>query len=274
MNTEAYRVKPDENVKLDEIDPEDIDDFDGNKNEGKEELADLTTKLESLQETFYSAHKHGILIVLQGMDTSGKDGTVRHVFDGVNPAGVRVASFKAPTPLELSHDFLWRIHAQAPEKGEVVIFNRSHYEDVLIVRVHDLLPEEVWKKRYDHINNFEEMLTDEGTVILKFYLHISHKEQKERLLARLDTPEKQWKFNPEDLKERDYWKDYEKAYEAVLSKTSTKFAPWYIVPANHKWFRDLIIAQVLVDALKKLHPEPPKTMDKKEIAKYRKELEG
>ena len=189
------------------------------------------------------------MVVLQAMDTGGKDGVIRHVFDGVNPQGVKVASFKKPTPIELSHDYLWRVHQNTPGKGEIVIFNRSHYEDVLVVRVHNLVPPEVWQKRYDHINAFERMLTDEGTKIVKFFLHISKDEQKERLQARLDTPDKQWKFAIGDLKERALWGDYTQAYEVALSKTSTEWAPWYVVPANRKWYRNLVIGTVMVQTL-------------------------
>ena len=195
------------------------------------------------------------------MDTSGKDGTIRHVFEGVNPQGVRVAGFKVPTPEEMDHDYLWRVHQQTPGKGEIVIFNRSHYEDVLVVRVHQLVPEQVWRKRFDQINAFEQQLSEEGTIILKFFLNIDLDEQKQRLLDRLDDPTKHWKFNPGDLKERALWKDYQAAYEDVLEKTSKPWAPWYVVPANKKWYRDLVISSVLVETLKKtgypttgLHP--------------------
>ncbi len=203
-----------------------------------------------MQELLYCEGKRRVLVVLQGMDTSGKDGVIRKVFEGVNPQGVRVASFKVPTPIELSHDYLWRIHSQTPGKGEMVIFNRSHYEDVLAVRVHNLVPDGVWKKRYDQINAFERLLVEEGTTVLKFFLHISRDEQKERLLERIETPEKHWKFNPGDLEERKLWPQYTEAYEDLLNKTSTDWAPWYIVPADKKWFRNLLISSVLVDTLK------------------------
>jgi PPK2 family polyphosphate:nucleotide phosphotransferase len=193
------------------------------------------------------------------MDTSGKDGVIRHVFEGVNPQGVRVASFKVPTLEELDHDYLWRVHKQTPGRGEIVIFNRSHYEDVLVVRVHALVPEERWKRRYQQINDFERTLAEEGTILLKFFLHIDQDEQKERLQERLDDPNKHWKFNIGDLKERKLWDEYTRAYEDVLSKTSTRVAPWYIVPSNYKWYRNLVIARVLVDTLEGLDmhfPEP------------------
>ena len=209
----------------------------------------------------YAEQKHKVLVVLQGMDTSGKDGVIRHVFEGVNPQGVKVASFKVPTPEELAHDYLWRIHKQTPGKGELVIFNRSHYEDVLVVRVHDLVEKDVWSRRYDQINHFERMLADEGTIILKFFLHISLDEQKKRLQDRLDNPDKHWKFSVGDLKERKLWSEYVKAYEDVLQKTSTEWAPWYLVPANHKWYRDLVIGTILVDTLKGLNMKYPQPAD-------------
>lgn len=198
------------------------------------------------------------------MDTGGKDGVIRHVFDGVNPQGVRVAGFKVPTPEELDHDYLWRVHKVTPGKGKMVIFNRSHYEDVLVVRVHNYVPSEVWEKRFDQINQFERLLTDNGMTILKFYLHIDRDEQRERLQARLDDPAKRWKFRLGDLEERKWWSEYMQAYEDVLSKTSTKYAPWIIVPANRKWYRDLVISSVLVDTLQSLKmkfPEPEENLD-------------
>jgi PPK2 family polyphosphate:nucleotide phosphotransferase len=256
---DRYRVEPGNRVNLSEWDPNDESAFPEGKNEGRKQLLELNERLEELQELLYAEHKHRVLIVLQAMDTGGKDGTIRHVFEGVNPQGVRVASFKKPTLEELAHDFLWRVHEQVPGKGEIVIFNRSHYEDVLVVRVHNLAPKEVWSKRYDHINGFERMLVDEGTTILKFFLHIDLDEQKERLQARLDEPNKRWKFNPDDLKERKLWPKYVKAYEDAISKTSTSWAPWYIVPANRKWYRNLVVGTVVIEALEDLnmrHPEP------------------
>lgn len=260
---DKYRVQPGSIIYLNEWDPNDKRAFD-DKDEGKALTKQLNKELEELQELLYAEAKHKVLIVLQAMDTGGKDGTIRHVFEGVNPAGVNVASFKAPTPADLSHDFLWRIHKHTPGKGEMVIFNRSHYEDVLIVRVHELAPEAVWRKRYDHINHFEQLLVDEGTTILKFYLHIDLDEQKERLQARLDEPHKRWKFAKGDLKERKLWPQYMAAYEEMLSKTSTEAAPWYIVPANRKWYRDLVISQVIVDKLKELnmqYPQPEEDLE-------------
>lgn len=249
---ERYRVKPGKRVDLGEWDPNDKSAYKGDKDDGRDELLDINERLEALQELLYAENKQRILIVLQAMDTGGKDGTIRHVFDGVNPQGVRVASFKKPTSQELRHDYLWRVHKQVPGDGEIVIFNRSHYEDVLVVRVHELVQKDVWSKRYDHINEFERMLADEGTTILKFYLHIDLIEQKERFQARLDEPDKNWKFNPGDLDERKLWDQYINAYEDVLSKTSTKWAPWYIIPANRKWYRNLVIGSIIVDTLEGL----------------------
>lgn len=204
------------------------------------------------------------MIVLQGMDTSGKDGVIRSVFDGVNPQGVKVASFKVPTEEELSHDYLWRIHKQVPGKGEIVVFNRSQYEDVLVVRVHQLVPDKVWRKRFDQINDFEKMLADNGTTILKFFLHIDLDEQKARLQERLDDPAKRWKFRADDLKERKLWGEYTRAFEDVLNKTSTEWAPWYVIPANRNWYRNLVISTILVDRLKELKMEYPAPEDNPE----------
>ncbi|MEN4011773.1 MAG: polyphosphate kinase 2 family protein [Chloroflexota bacterium] len=256
---DEYRIRQGQKILLKDWDAADTSQYDNGKNEAKERLQEFNAELEELQELLYAENKHKILIVLQGMDTSGKDGVIRHVFEGVNPQGVRVANFKVPTSEELARDYLWRVHRQMPGKGEIVIFNRSHYEDVLVVRVHGLVPEAVWKRRYAQINDFERLLAEEGTLILKFYLHIDPQEQKERLQARLDDPTKRWKFNPGDLKERARWDEYMAAYEDVLQKTSTEYAPWYIVPANKKWYRNLVIASVLVAALKGLdmhYPQP------------------
>jgi PPK2 family polyphosphate:nucleotide phosphotransferase len=258
---EKYRVKPGDKIRLSDWDPNDRSGFEQEKDEAEGQLEKLTRELEELQELLYAENKHKVLVVLQGMDTSGKDGVIRHVFTGVNPQGVRVASFKVPTAEELAHDYLWRVHKQTPGRGELVIFNRSHYEDVLVVRVHELAPEAVWKRRYQHINEFERLLADEGTKILKFFLHIDLDEQKDRLQARLDDSTKQWKFNPGDLAERKLWPQYTKAYEEVLNKTSTDWAPWYIVPANHKWYRNLVIATILVETLKGLQMTYPQPKD-------------
>jgi PPK2 family polyphosphate:nucleotide phosphotransferase len=260
-----YRVEPGKKIKLSDIDPNDKSAFDGDKQKGDAELSRLTQRLDALQELLYAEHKHKVLIVLQGMDTSGKDGIISHVFEGVNPQGVRVASFKVPSIEEQAHDYLWRIHQETPGSGEIVIFNRSHYEDVLVVRVHALVPENVWKKRYDQINAFEKTLSEEGALILKFYLHIDRDEQKQRLQDRLDDETKHWKFSSADLKERQLWDQYMKAYEDVLSKTSTDYAPWYIVPANHNWYRNLVVASVIDKALAGLnmaYPPPEPGLDK------------
>jgi PPK2 family polyphosphate:nucleotide phosphotransferase len=260
-----YVVKPGAKVKLADCDPNETSAFSGDKKEAEARLQKLNGRLESLQELLYAEHKHKVLVILQAMDTGGKDGTIRKVFDRVNPQGVRVASFKAPTPLELDHDYLWRVHQQCPGRGEIVVFNRSHYEDVLVVRVHGLVPPEAWKRRYDQINGFERLLAEEGTTILKFYLHIDKDEQKERLQERLDAPEKRWKFNPGDVAERGRWDDYMKAYEDALERTSTAWAPWRIVPANRNWYRNLVVAEAIVDALEKLdmrYPEPPEGCEK------------
>ncbi len=262
---ERYRVKPGSQIDLSQWDPNDKSAFDGNKQQGRKALCALNERLEALQELLYAEDKHKVLVVLQAMDTGGKDGTIRHVFEGVNPQGVKVASFKVPTPEELAHDYLWRIHKQTPGQGEIVIFNRSHYEDVLVVRVHNLATPEVWGRRYAHINDFERTLANEGTTILKFFLHISLDEQKERLQARLDEPDKRWKFSLGDLDERKLWPDYMQAYEDTISKTSTEWAPWYIVPANRKWYRNLVVATVLVEALEGLdmrYPQPEEGLQK------------
>ena len=262
--TERYRVKPGSRVNLREWEADDTAGFDGDKEAGQAELLELNRQLETLQEMLYAEHKHKLLVVLQAMDTGGKDGTIRSVFEGVNPQGVRVAAFKVPTPEELDHDYLWRVHRHVPGRGEIVIFNRSHYEDVLVVRVHNLAPRQRLSKRYDQINAFEQMLAEEGATILKFFLHISRDEQKKRLQARLDEPGKRWKFNPGDLKERELWPEYMKAYAEAIGKTSTDRAPWHIVPSNRKWYRNLVVASVIVQALKGLkmrYPEPAGNLD-------------
>ena len=205
--------------------------------------------LSRLQELLWAARTHSVLVVLQGIDTAGKDGTIRHVFSGVNPQGCRVASFGVPTEEEAAHDFLWRVHRQAPARGELVVFNRSHYEAVLVERVHALVPPKVWRGRYAEINAFESLLSGAGTIVLKFFLHLSRKEQKKRLEAREEEPEKRWKADPRDWTERKLWGEYRKAFDDMLSKTSTRDAPWFVVPADHKWYRNLVIARTLVEAL-------------------------
>jgi PPK2 family polyphosphate:nucleotide phosphotransferase len=219
------------------------------------ELLKLSDELSDLQETLAAAQHQSLLVILQGMDTSGKDGTIRHVLSHVNPQGCLVHPFKEPTLEELGHDFLWRVHKVVPAKGVMGIFNRSHYEDVLVARVHNLVPEALWSRRYQEINHFEKLLTDNNTIILKFFLHISYKEQEQRLLAREQDKEKAWKIAVSDWAERKYWDDYQHAYEDALTKCSTDEAPWYIVPANHKWYRNMAIAHTLVSTMKKYKDE-------------------
>jgi PPK2 family polyphosphate:nucleotide phosphotransferase len=259
-----YLVKPGDKVDLKKCDPNDKSYFEGDKEESKRELLKINARLEELQEMLYAENKHKILIVLQALDSGGKDGTIRHVFDGVNPQGVKVASFKVPTKEELAHDYLWRVHKHTPGTGEIVIFNRSHYEDVLVVRVHDLVPNSVWERRFKHIRDFERLLADEGTTILKFFLHIDSDEQKERFQSRLDTPHKRWKFRLGDLEERRLWNHYMTAYEEAISQTSTDWAPWHIIPANRKWYRNVVISRIIVDTLESLkmsYPEPEEDLD-------------
>lgn len=240
-----------------------------------DELKDKTDKqldkITRLQSVFYADGRHSLLIVLQGRDASGKDGVVRSVIGACNPAGVDVHSFKVPTPLELGHDYLWRIHNVMPEKGRIGIFNRSHYEDVLVVRVHNIVPKEVWSKRYEQINNFEKMLTENGTVILKFFLHVSHDEQKERLRERIQDQTKNWKFSAGDLDERKLWDDYTEAYEDVLSKCSTAWAPWYVVPGDSNKARNYLIAKRIVATLESLDLAYPKP--KADLSEFLKTLE-
>lgn len=256
---EKYRVPQNQTVDLRNIPSRDEDAFPEGKAVGYKHLDTLSQQLADLQHCLYAEHKHRLLIVLQGMDTSGKNGTVRHVFKHVTPQAVNVASFSRPTPIELDHDYLWRIHQHTPARGEIVIFDRSHYEDVTAVRVNKLAPENVWRKRFKHINDFEELLTDEGTVILKFLLHISQEEQKARLKSRLANRSKQWKFDTSDLEARNKWDDYMEAYNDVLNLTNNENAPWFVIPADQKWLRNLIIAEILVDVLNEFemdYPEP------------------
>ena len=261
MNTKPYKIKSGSKFKLSQFETDDESLINGGKVNAKEELEDLRARLESLQELLYAEGKHKLLIVLQAMDTAGKDSTIRMVFDGVNPQGVKVASFKAPTAEELAHDFLWRIHAKTPARGEIVIFNRSHYEDVLITRVNGWIDTATCKSRYQQINEFEKHLVENGTTILKFYLHISKDEQKQRLIERRDTPSKQWKFNSSDLASRAQWGDYMDAYIDAISATSTRHAPWFIVPANSKLQRNLVIANVICDTLEGLKMGYPKAVE-------------
>ena len=254
--TSLITVEPGHKIRLKQVNADAKGDY-KTKDGPKERLAELLEQRDDLQERLYAEAKQSLLIVFQAMDTGGKDGATKKLLEGMNPAGIRVSSFKAPTSTELRHDFLWRIHAQAPEAGTIGVWNRSHYEDVLIARVHELVPKKVWTKRYRQINDFEEMLVENGTTILKFYLHISKDEQKERLQARLDDPAKHWKFNTGDLEERKLWDDYQKAYEDALNQCSTDAAPWHVVPANHKWARDIAIAEKVNAALEKMNPKFP-----------------
>jgi PPK2 family polyphosphate:nucleotide phosphotransferase len=256
---ERFRITDGTGFRLADHDPADTGDFEGGKKAARAEVADLRDRLDALQERFYADGSHRLLVVLQGMDTAGKGGAVKKVFTGMNPTGVRVTSFKAPTETELAHDFLWRVHPHVPSDGQISVFDRSHYEDVLIVRVRQLLPAERWERRYAHIRHFERMLADEGTVIRKFFLHISEDEQKRRLEARIADESKHWKFRQGDLDERVMWDDYQKAYEAAIVKTATEHAPWYVVPADHKWHRDLVIARAMVETMEGIdlrYPEP------------------
>jgi PPK2 family polyphosphate:nucleotide phosphotransferase len=244
-------------IHLSDIDPDATPDAPGDKGKTNDASAELAEKLRDLQERLYAEAKQALLVVFQAMDTGGKDGAIKHVFRGVNPVGVHVASFKQPTPIELAHDFLLRVHQRTTAKGEIVIFNRSHYESVLVERVHDLVPEKTWRARYEQINEFEAMLASEGTTILKFFFHISKDEQRERLLARLDHPHKTWKFNPGDIAERKLWDEYMAAYEDALNQTSTHHAPWHVVPANHKWYRNYAVTKTLVATLEAMDPQYP-----------------
>jgi PPK2 family polyphosphate:nucleotide phosphotransferase len=253
---EQHRIEPGTHVNLGSI-PADGKVFHKDRDSAETEFKALRKELAEWQYRLYAEDKRQILVVLQAMDAGGKDGTIRNVFKGVNPQGVRVTSFKVPSKLELAHDFLWRIHAAAPSKGMIGVFNRSHYEDVLVVRVHNIVPESVWRPRFDHINNFEQLLADSGTVLLKFYLHISKDEQKERFQSRLDDPGKNWKFSVDDLEKRKLWGDYMAAFEDVLTRCSTPQAPWYVIPANQKWYRNLAIARVLVGTLRDMNPQLP-----------------
>ena len=254
--TDQLRIKPGSKVTLAKHDPDATYGFD--KEEAEAQLNVNRDTLRDLQELLYAENKHALLVVLQAIDTGGKDGVIRHVMTGMNPMGVKVHSFKAPTPHELDHDFLWRIHNAVPGKGEVGVFNRSQYEDVLVVRVRKLVAEKIWRDRFDQINEFERLLSCNNVTILKFFLHISKDEQLERLKSRLKGPSKQWKFSPGDLEERKLWNQYTHAYEDALGKCSTQYAPWFVVPANKKWFRNLAVSEVVIDALKALRMKYPK----------------
>ena len=252
-----YRVEPGERLSLAAIDPDETEHYRKKKNVAKE-LEKQRRRIQDLQERLYAENERGLLIVLQAMDTGGKDGTIKHVFSGVNPQGCRVSSFKAPSAEEANHDFLWRYHKSAPaKKGRIGIFNRSHYEDVLVVRVKNMVPEDIWRRRYGQINAFERNLTLNGITVLKFFLHISKDEQKRRLQRRLDDPGKRWKFSSADIKERAFWDAYQRAFADAISNCSTDYAPWYVVPANKKWYRNLAVARTIADTLGAMDPRFP-----------------
>ncbi len=249
-------VKPGTKAGLDQRDPGGTPEVKDKEASG-ELLEKSTARLAELQYLLYAESRHALLIVFQALDAGGKDGTIRHVMSGLNPQGCRVTSFKVPSAEEASHDFLWRVHKALPQRGEIGIFNRSHYEDVLVVRVHDLVPKETWSKRFDQINAFEKLLTENSYTILKFFLHISKEEQKKRFEERLNDPTKNWKLSEADFAERKYWDDYQSAYEDALSKCSTLWAPWYVVPADHKWFRNVAVSHIIVEALEELDMKFP-----------------
>ncbi|MBN1657262.1 MAG: polyphosphate kinase 2 family protein [Anaerolineae bacterium] len=258
--TEHFLITPGTRVNLAEHDPGYTGKY-TSKKQAKKDLEEYRDRLHDLQEVLWAQNKHALLIVFQAMDAGGKDGAIEHVFHGVNPQGCRVTSFKVPTQEELEHDFLWRVHRAVPGRGEIGIFNRSHYEEVLVVRVDNLVPEGVWRPRYDQINHFEKLLADTGTTILKFYLHISKDEQKERFEARLQDPHKNWKFSMGDVEKRAQWGDYMAAFEEALNRCSTPWAPWYVIPANHKWYRNLVVTQIIVEALEKLDMRYPPPLE-------------
>ena len=251
-------VKPGSKVRLKRFDPDDT--FGKKRND--DALQKTLRRLRELQHLLYADKRYALLIILQALDAGGKDGTIRHVMSGVNPQGCEVVSFKAPTSEELAHDFLWRIHKAVPNRGNIGIFNRSQYEDVLIVRVHNLVSKEIWRKRYHQINDFEQMLTENGVTILKFFLHISKEEQKKRFEARIEDSSRNWKLSLPDFEERQHWDDYTEAYEEALHRCSTKWAPWYVIPANKKWFRNYLVAELVVQALDRMRLKyPPPSVD-------------
>jgi PPK2 family polyphosphate:nucleotide phosphotransferase len=253
---ETHQLSPQQTVNLADL-PTDGKPFYPNRDAAETEFRALRKEFIDLQARFYAEDKHKLLIIFQAMDAGGKDSAIRKVFKGVNPQGVRVNSFKAPSKLELAHDYLWRVHKVVPSRGMIGVFNRSHYEDVLVVRVHNLVPEPIWRPRYEQINQFEKLLHDTGTTILKFYLHISKEEQRERFQDRVDRPEKHWKFSFEDLEKRKMWADYMAAYEEMLQRCTTPWAPWHVIPADRKWYRNVAVTRVIVNALRKLDPQFP-----------------
>ena len=260
IDLEQFRIRPGEAVSLTGRNPAETQRFTEAEHEdaAKGQLDVLVDRIDNLQERLYAEGKKGLLVVLQAMDAGGKDSTIRRVFGGLNPQGVVVSSFKAPSKIELAHDYLWRIHQRAPGKGYIGVFNRSHYEVVLIVRVHGWASPETVERRYGHINAFEKLLSDEGTTVVKVMLHISKEYQLERFRRRLKRPDKHWKFNPDDLKERELWDDYMRAFEIAMERCSTEEAPWYVIPSEERWFRDVAIAQLVHDTLEAMNPQYPK----------------
>jgi PPK2 family polyphosphate:nucleotide phosphotransferase len=257
VQSDRWRIEEGAAVRLREIDPDATDGAPGDKAATTELLADLGAKTWEYQEKLYAEQKRSLLVVLQAMDAGGKDGTISHVFRGLNPQGVKVSSFKVPTDQELAHDFLWRVHERAPAKGEIGVFNRSHYEDVLVVRVHDIVPESVWRPRYERIREFERLLLDSGTHIVKLFLHISKDEQANRMRERVEDPSKRWKFRLADLDERKRWDDYQAAFEEAIAETSTADAPWYVIPANRNWYRNWAVSTVLLETFAAIDPQYP-----------------
>lgn len=267
-NYPQYCVQQGEKFCLADIDPDNSEDY-KKKKDVEAELEQCRQRITQLQQRLYAENQRSLLIVLQAMDTGGKDGTIKNVFSGVNPQGCQVWSFKKPSDEEASHDFLWRYHHRAPQRGMITIFNRSHYEDVLIVRVKDLVEKEVWQKRYHTINEFEQMLTLSKITVIKFFLHISKDEQKRRLESRLENPDKRWKFSSNDLQERRLWDKYQEAFEGAITNCSTDYAPWYVIPANKKWYRNLVIARTLADTLEAMNPQyPPIEPDLEKVVIY------
>ena len=262
-----YLVTPGKKFKLKDFPTDDTGPF-KEREDAEPAIEKNRERIAELQEVLYAEAKHALLVVFQAIDAGGKDGAIEYLFTGVNPQGCSVTSFKKPTELELSHDFLWRVHAAVPPRGMIGIFNRSHYESVLVERVKSLVPKKVWSGRYDHINRFEEMLADEGVTIVKFFLHISKDEQKSRLEKRLADPHKNWKFNPADLEERKLWDDYQEAFDDMLERCSTEHAPWYVVPSDRKWFRNWVLSETIVRTMESLdmkYPDPVPGLDKIKI---------
>jgi PPK2 family polyphosphate:nucleotide phosphotransferase len=261
MDSDRWRVAPRTDLDLGTIDTASTEGAPGRKRETRATFGEMLETLREAQERLWAERKQSLLIVLQAIDAGGKDGTIEHLFRGMNPVGARVASFRVPTEHELAHDFLWRVHKQTPGKGEIVVFNRSHYEDVLVVRVHDIVPEAVWRPRFAHINAFEDNLRAARTRIIKLFLHISKDEQARRFQARIDEPDKRWKFRLDDLKERDRWDDYQHAFAEAISRTSTEGAPWYVIPADNKWYRNWAVTRIVLEALDDMAPQYPPVDD-------------